>query len=117
MCDRSECATRSYRAGAGHLTQCLECGTLGFQIGTAYFTARPQELHTIASFFFDIQRAQKSKTSREKVMLLQIESARVMLALSLEELADLVALLKEGWRWVNAPCPPVSVGIFSEAIH
>ncbi len=117
MCGSRDDHVRTFRSGSARLTQCLECHTLGIQVGSAYFAVQPSEIQGLAQWFFNIRKTEARRIGYKETLYLQIESSRIMLALSLQELEDLLEILRQGFRWASADPSFTTTPALSEAVH
>lgn len=108
MCDSSKAKLRTHRSGSAKLTHCLMCNTLAFQVGTAYFVVKPDEIGGLVQWFSKIRDSESDRLEGE-TFFLQIERSRIMLALTTRDFEDLMDVLHMGCLWTNVPIPPPPV--------
>lgn len=118
MCETTGDNVRVFRVGSGKLTQCIQCQTLGFQIGTAYFAVSPLEMPRLLEWFQEVRETKAIHLGGQQTLFLQMKSSRIMLALSAHEVDYLWEMFQQGWEWSQgAPIPAPEWTLASEAVH
>ena len=96
MCLERMNKVQTYRVGNTELTQCLSCKGFGLRIGTAYLSFQPTELPGFYHWMLDVRKKEVTRAGDHERVYLQLQSSRVMLALTEGELKDLCSVLEQG---------------------
>lgn len=110
-------SVRELRVDSGKLTQCLACQTLGFDIGTVYFSLSCSELEGFLKWYSGVIALAEMHPRREEKTFLRIERSRVLLALTEKELEDLGKLLRAGLRWTVSRPLTLAEHAVSSSVH